>query len=89
MKYCVMQSIYYNNDYKERAEYQYLKNVYPDDKIEESKKNTTIVHYGGKPGKPWRLKTPYKDYQEYIEKLPKSLRIYTFRDIRKKLFSKV
>ena len=30
-----------------------------------------------------------KDYQEFINKIPKSLRRYTFRDFRKKLFSKV
>lgn len=87
MKYCVMQSIYYNDDYKKRMEYQYLKDVYTDLEIEKSKENTIIVHYGGKPGKPWRLKKTYSDYQKYIDELPKELKKYTFRDIRKKLFS--
>jgi len=87
MKYCVMQSIYYNEDYNKKADYQYLKSVYSDEEIETSKGNTVTVHYGGKPGKPWRLKKPYLDYKEYIEKLPKELRIYTFRDFRKRLFS--
>ena len=87
MKYCVMQSIYYNEDYDKRAEYQYLSGVYSDEEIENSKENTVIVHYGGKPGKPWRLKKPYHDYKEYMDKLPKVLRRYTFRDLRKRFFS--
>ena len=87
MKYCVMQSIYYNEDYNQRADYQYLKGVYSDKEIEASKKSTIIVHYGGKPGKPWRLKKPYSDYKKYIDELPKSLRKYTFRDLRKRLLS--
>lgn len=89
MKYCVMQSIYYNEDYRDKAEYQMLKGVYSDEEIENSKQNTVIVHYGGKIGKPWRMKKPYTDYQEYIDKLPKELRRYTFRDLRKKLFNEV
>ena len=48
-----------------------------------------IIHYAGKPGKPWRMRKPYKDYQETIDKLPKGLQKYTFRDLRKKLFSKI
>ncbi len=89
MKYCVMQSIYYHEDYDKRADYKYLNGVYSDEEIEDSKENTVIVHYGGKPGKPWRLKKPYPDYKEYIGKLPDGLRKYTFRDLRKRLFSKV
>jgi len=88
LKYCIMQSIYYNEDYKKRAEYQYLKEIYTDELIENSKEHTIIVHYGGKPGKPWRLKRPYKDYKKVVDELPKELKKYTFRDIRKKFFSK-
>lgn len=88
MKYCVMQSIYYHEDYDKRADYRYLKGIYSDEEIETSKENTVIVHYGGKPGKPWRLVNPYGDYKTYICKLPKNLRVYTFRDIRKRFFSK-
>ncbi len=88
MKYCVMQSIYYNDDYKQRGDYQYLKGVYSNEEIETSKENAVIVHYGGEPGKPWRLKAPYSDYQMYIDKLPKGLKIVTFRDLRKKIFNR-
>jgi len=89
MKYCVMQSIYYNEDYKKRQDYQYLKSVYTDEEIETAKNNTVIVHYGGKSGKPWRMKHSYKDYQDGIDNLPRELRKYTYRDFRKRLFSKV
>ena len=34
------------------------------------------------------MKKPYIDYLEYINKIPKKLKKYTFRDIRKKLLSK-
>ena len=88
LKYCVMQSIYYNDDFRNRNEYRFLKNIYTDDEIEKSKYNPVIIHYGGKPGKPWRLKHTYNDYQKYLNVLPKELIQYTFRDIRKKFFNK-
>lgn len=88
LKYCVMQSIYYNDDYKQRSSYQYLKCAYSDNEIKTSKQNAVIVHYGGEPGKPWRLRNTYHDYQMYIDELPHKLRTYTCRDIRKKLFNK-
>lgn len=87
-KYCVLQEIYYGNDFTQVNDYKYLKNVYSDEEIIDSKNNPAIIHYAGKPGKPWRMKKPYSDYQEYIDKLPKELRKYTFRDIRKRLCSK-
>ncbi|MDE4998909.1 glycosyltransferase family 8 protein, partial [Francisella tularensis subsp. holarctica] len=46
------------------------------------------IHYAGRTGKTWRMKRTYKNYLEYISKLPKELRKYTFRDIIKKLLSK-
>ena len=88
-KYCVLQGFYYNKDYHNVKEYEYLKDVYSDENIEGAIKNPAIVHYAGKPGKPWRMKHPYEDYFEYIKKIPSKLRKYTIRDIRKRLFSKV
>lgn len=88
LKYCVLQGFFYNNDYTKTKEYKYLKLVYSNEEIKNAKNNTTIVHYAGYPGKPWRMKKPYSDYQEYIDKLPKELKKYTFRDLRKKLFNK-
>ena len=88
LKYCVLQGIAYQEKIQKIREYEFLKEVYTDEDIFNTKNNPAIIHYAGKPGKPWRMKKPYNDYQEYIDKLPKSLRKYTFRDIRKKLFSK-
>lgn len=89
MKYCVMQNLYYFDEYKNSKEYKFLSTIYSDEEIENSIKNTSIVHYGGKPGKPWRMRKPYSDYQAVIDKLPKELIRYTFRDLRKRLFNKV
>lgn len=88
-KYCVLQSIYYSNNFENSKDYQYLKNVYSSEELINAKKHPAIIHYAGNPGKPWRMKNPYCDYQEYINKLPKELRYYTARDLRKKLFNKV
>ncbi len=88
-KYCVLQGFYYNDDYHNVKDYEYLKGVYSDKVIEEAIKNPAIIHYAGKPGKPWRMKHPYEDYKHYIEKLPPKLKKYTIRDIRKRLFNKV
>ena len=88
-KYGVFQSFRYNENIKNANEYEFIKNVFSDEELEEVRKNPIIIHYAGKPGKPWRMKKTYKDYQEYMDKLPKELKKYTFRDIRKKLFSKI
>lgn len=89
-RYGVFQSIYYYDDYSNSAEYNFIKHVYSDEEIEKEKANTVMLHYAGKPGKPWRLKHVPQDYKEYMDKkIPKSLRRFTFRDFRKKLFSKV
>ena len=88
-RYGTFQSIMYNQDIKNAEEYNFLKGIYTDEELINAKNNTVMIHYAGKMGKPWRMKMPYKDYQEYINKLPKELKKYTFRDIRKRLFSKI
>ena len=87
-RYGTFQSIMYNEDVKNAGEYEFLKGVYTDEELIDARNNTIMIHYAGKMGKPWRMKKPYKDYQEYINKLPKELKKYTFRDFRKKLFNK-
>lgn len=89
LQYCVFQSIYYGNNIEGIKEYKALSGIHSIEDMVFAKENPVIIHYAGKPGKPWRMKRPYADYKEYIEKLPKSLRKYTFRDFRKRLFSKV
>lgn len=87
-RYGVFQSIYYSDDFNSSEEYKFLKLLYSDEELKNEKANTIMLHYAGNPGKPWRLKKTYKDYQECIDSLPKELRKYTFRDLRKKFFSK-
>ena len=62
--YGTFQSIFYKDDVTKAGEYSFLKDIYS-------------IHYAGKPGKPWRMKKPYIDYQEYINKIPKKLKKYT------------
>lgn len=87
--YGTFQSIMYTEDLTKAYEYKYLKEIYTIEQLEEIRKNPVMVHYAGGPGKPWRMKNPYPDYKEYMDKLPKSLKQFTIRDIRKKFFSKV
>lgn len=86
--YGVFQSIYYNDDITKASEYSFLKGVFSDEELEQSKKDVVFVHYAGKMGKPWRMKHPYQDYKECMNTIPKNLKKYTFRDIRKMLFNK-
>lgn len=88
-RYCVLQGIYYNEDFHQDRDYKYLKDVYSDNELIIAKSNPAIIHYAGKQGKPWRMKKTYADYQAVINELPKSLKQFTFRDLRKKLFNKV
>ncbi|ALB01873.1 glycosyl transferase [Francisella persica ATCC VR-331] len=86
--YGTFQSIFYKHDVTKAGEYPFLMDIYSIEELEKAKKETVFIHYVGKPGKPWRMKKPYIDYKEYINKIPKKLKKYTFRDIRKKLLSK-
>lgn len=88
-RYGVFQSLYYSDDWSKSAEYKFIKHVYSDEELKKEVKNVVMLHYAGKLGKPWRRKFVPDDYKEYINKIPKSLRRYTFRDLRKKLFSKI
>lgn len=88
-KYCTLQSIFYLDNFNNAKEYEYIKEIYSDEELMDAKQNPAIIHYAGKPGKPWRMKKLYGNYKEYIEKIPKQLRKRTFRDFRKKLLNKV
>ena len=88
--YGTFQSIFYKSNFQDESkDYRFLQYVYTDQELINAKNTCAFIHYAGKPGKPWRMKKPYADYKEYINKIPKELRKYTFRDIRKRLFSKV
>lgn len=88
-RYGVFQSMYYNNDWSDSNEYKFLKNVYDEKTLREETEKVIMLHYAGKPGKPWRRKHIPDDYKNYMNKIPKSLKKFTFRDLRKRLFSKV
>lgn len=88
-RYVYLQSFYYNEDITKANEYGFVKKIYSDEELKTEKDNVVIVHYAGKPGKPWRFKKVPADYKKVMNEIPQKLRIYTFRDIRKKLFSKV
>lgn len=88
LNYCVLEPIIELEDFKKMQAYKYISKVYSDSQIEEAKNNPVIIHYAGELGKPWRRKNPPKYYQKTVEELPKKLQKYTFRDIRKRLFSK-
>lgn len=88
-RYGVFQSIYYHDDFEKGYEYSFLKNVYTKEELQFEKEHTVMLHYAGKPGKPWRFKKPYENYKKYLSLIPKKLVKYTLRDLRKKLFSKI
>ncbi len=88
-RYGVFQSLYYNSDWADSAEYKFLKNVFTDENLKQEVENVVMLHYAGKPGKPWRRKHIPSDYKECMNSIPKKLRRFTFRDLRKRFFSKV
>lgn len=88
-KYCTLQSIYYLDNISDAEEYKMLSKIYSDEILMDARNNPAIIHYAGKPGKPWRMKHPYDNYKLYMELIPKALKISSFRDIRKRFFNKV
>ncbi len=89
LRYVALQSLFWCDEFAGMPEYIHLQKVYSDDELQAAKSFPVIVHYAGKPGKPWRLKHPPADYRKYMDELPEGLKKYTFRDFRKRLFSKI
>lgn len=87
-RYGVFQSMFYHNDWSNSYEFGFLKHVHDEKTLKNEVENVIMLHYAGGMGKPWRMKKPYPDYLEYINKLPKELKKMTFRDFRKRLFNK-
>lgn len=88
LNYCVLESLYEYTDVTEAPEYKSISNLYSKEDLEKIKADTKIIHYAGPLGKPWQRKWVPEYYQEYIHRLPKTLVKYTFRDFRKKIFTK-
>lgn len=89
LKYCLLERLYELKDFRTCKDYRFLKNVYSDDEIIEAIKNPIIIHYAGELGKPWRRKKLPQYYKKTLDLIPHSLKHYTFRDLRKMLFSKL
>ena len=87
LTYCVFETMHEYTNIKQIGEYKVLSSLYSDKELYSAAQKPIIIHYAGKMGKPWQRKWVPNYYQEYIDKLPKVLKKYTFRDIRKKIFS--
>ena len=88
MRYCVLETLYEYTDVTKTDEYKAFKTLRSINELKEVINNPIIIHYAGKLGKPWQRKWVPDYYQEYIDKIPKCLRKYTLRDIRKKITTK-
>ena len=87
-KYVTLETIYEYENMEQAPEYEFLREIYSDEELREAKNNPAIIHYAGPLGKPWRRKKMPDYYQKTVNSLPKGLNKLTFRDIRKKFFSK-
>lgn len=89
LKYCVLEGLYEAEDFRKENDYEFLRKVYTDEEIQAAISHPAIIHYAGRLGKPWRRKRMPEYYNSVVIRLPKWLKKYTLRDLRKKLFSKV
>jgi lipopolysaccharide biosynthesis glycosyltransferase len=87
-KYVTLESIYEFEKMSDAGDYKYLKDVYSDEELTAAKKDPAIIHYAGELGKPWHRKSFPEYYEKCVQSLPRGLRKTTFRDFRKRLFSK-
>ncbi len=88
-RYCVLETIYVFDKLSDSRDYKYIGKVHTDKQLLDGKHHPIIVHYAGQLGKPWRRKRPPEYYLEYMNSIPKKLRRFTLRDIRKRFFSKI
>lgn len=87
-RYVTLETVYALDRLSDCKEYPFLRHVYSDEELEEAKKRPAIIHYAGPLGKPWRRKRPPAYYKEYMDSVPKGIQKLTFRDLRKRFFSK-
>lgn len=78
LRYVMLQSIYNTAEIQNIEEFDYINSVYSIDEMKEEKKKTVIIHYAGKPGKPWLLKNIPDYYRVYVGKLPYYFKIQNF-----------
>lgn len=87
-RYVTLESIFETKNLADAPEYRFLKNVYSDIELLNAKENPAIIHYAGPLGKPWQRIGNPEYYMNCDAKIPNLLRRSTFRDFRKRLFSK-
>ena len=75
MRYCVLQSIYYNRNNLEKAfDYTWMKYFYSQQTIQKEIENMVILHYAGPPGKPWLMSRIPEEYAPYFSRVPQSIK---------------
>lgn len=74
IRYAFLVDLYENKDIRDANQYAYMKKVYTYKELLEEKKNTVIIHYAGRRGKPWIDLFPGDEYVQYIRSLPKGLK---------------
>lgn len=87
-KYVTLEEIYESKNVENCHDWNFLKSVYTKEMLEDARDNPMIVHYAGVLGKPWHRKYPPQEWQEYANAIPSRLNRRTFRDLRKRFFSK-
>lgn len=88
-KYVTLEEIYVSKNVEDCHDWNFLKSVYKAEELNYAKNNPAIVHYAGVFGKPWHRKNPPQEWQEYADCIPNKLNRRTFRDWRKRFFSKM
>lgn len=84
--YVVLETVFEFSDITRVPEFPFLSTVYSREQLESAKRDPAIIHYAGKMGKPWHRRDVPRYYQNYVNSLPRALRVTTLRDFRKKWF---
>lgn len=88
LKYCLLEPFFSYEDYSRCKDYKYLEKIYSKEEFLNAKQSPVIIHYAGELGKPWHRKKMPKYYEECSNTIPKELRIFTLRDLRKRFWGK-
>ena len=86
--YVTLEDVFEAADVTQARDYAYLRSVYSVPELEEARNGPAIIHFAGKRGKPWQRRDLPAYYAQTMERLPARLRRGTFRDFRKRWFSK-
>lgn len=87
-EFVLLEDIFETENIINSADYCYLRSVYADEVLLSAREASAIVHFAGRRGKPWQRRCVPNYFAEMAEKLPNGLRRGTFRDFRKRWFSR-